>query len=516
VKAPGFAISARTRTSRLSFLLPVALWCGHSSIASEPRPLPQFERAVIDDNFPGAYQVEVADVNGDGKPDVVALGGGTCAWYENPTWKKRIVTNPKQTPGIISSATADLDGDGKAEIAIAYEFSMNQPTKGKLLLAHPGKGFDDPWTLVEVADVGSIHRLRWMKNELSLPTSRSDSPGSKKQGEPELRVRKWTNLVVAPLFGPSATPPVFAEEPAHLVLFTVQPPRDEEPSRSTDPGQTDGGPRGKGGGLGGGGGIGGGRVQSDSDKVNNPFGDQARGDRTPPTTGTNEGSGGGTQTSNGLDRKPRLQKSREEIGKAPVLHAIDVVDLYGDPMAAGVKLPVVLGASNLGVTMYSAPAMTSGVLLRSHQALVSGAPGEAPKKGASEIHVGRLKDGRKFLATVEPWHGTDVAVYLTEHPGPPKFGSRNVIDTTLKEGHALWVADVDGDGDDEVFAGYRGKGTSLIGYDFDGKTWTRTVIDTAIAAQDLRGGDIDGDGTPDFVGVGGSTHNVVWYRPKKD
>ena len=42
-------------------------------------------------------------------------------------------------PGIISSATADLDGDGKAEIAIAYEFAMNEPTKGKLLLARAGQ-----------------------------------------------------------------------------------------------------------------------------------------------------------------------------------------------------------------------------------------------------------------------------------------------------------------------------------------------------------------------------------------
>src|SRR4051794_14674460 len=83
-----------------------------SSSAAEPRPLPRFERIVIDADMPAGYQVEVADVNGDRKPDIVALGGGTCAWYENPTWKKRIVTNAKQTPGIISSATADIDGDG--------------------------------------------------------------------------------------------------------------------------------------------------------------------------------------------------------------------------------------------------------------------------------------------------------------------------------------------------------------------------------------------------------------------
>jgi len=95
-----------------------------------------FDRTVIDANFPGAYQVEVADVNGDKKPDIIALGGSTCAWYENPTWKKRIVTGGKQTPGIISTATADIDGDGKAEIAIAYEFAMNAPTMGPSIYWH--------------------------------------------------------------------------------------------------------------------------------------------------------------------------------------------------------------------------------------------------------------------------------------------------------------------------------------------------------------------------------------------
>jgi hypothetical protein len=76
------------------------------------------------------------------------------------------------------------------------------------------------------------------------------------------------------------------------------------------------------------------------------------------------------------------------------------------------------------------------------------------------------------------------------------------------------VADVDGDGDDEIFAGHRGKDHRISMYDLDRATqkWTRTVLDHDIAAQDLRGGDLDGDGTPDVVAVGGATHNVVWYK----
>ena len=69
---------------------------------------------------------------------------------------------------------------------------------------------------------------------------------------------------------------------------------------------------------------------------------------------------------------------------------------------------------------------------------------------------------------------------------------------------------------DEIFAGHRGKDHRVSAYDFDGKNWNRTILDTEIAAQDLRGGDLDGDGTPDVVAIGGQTHNVVWYRPRRD
>jgi hypothetical protein len=193
------------------------------------------------------------------------------------------------------------------------------------------------------------------------------------------------------------------------------------------------------------------------------------------------------------------------VGTAHVLHAIDVLDLDGDGRSD------ILGASNLGVTRY----FTRDGKDFQVSTLAPGALGDAPKKGASEVHVGRLRDGRRFVATVEPWHGTEVAVYPSSSPGALTFGSRTVIDGSLKLGHALWVADVDQDGDDEIFAGYRDGDARLHVYDYDGKLWNRVFTDPATAAQDLRGGDLDGDGTPDVVAAGGRTHNVVWYRTKK-
>ncbi len=96
------------------------------------------------------------------------------------------------------------------------------------------------------------------------------------------------------------------------------------------------------------------------------------------------------------------------------------------------------------------------------------------------------------------------------------FAPRVVLDDTLSDGHALWVADVDKDGNDEVFAGHRGKGARVSVYRFDGKTWARTILDPNLTAQDLRGGDIDGDGTPDIVAIGGRSHNIVWFRPVRE
>jgi hypothetical protein len=70
--------------------------------------------------------------------------------------------------------------------------------------------------------------------------------------------------------------------------------------------------------------------------------------------------------------------------------------------------------------------------------LIADILGAAPKRGCSEIHLGQAL-GERFLATVEPWHGTEVVVNTESDLTSLKFGPRTVIDDTLADGHALWA-----------------------------------------------------------------------------
>ena len=146
--------------------------------------------------------------------------------------------------------------------------------------------------------------------------------------------------------------------------------------------------------------------------------------------------------------------------------------------------------------------------------VVDGDSSAWPNSGASEVEVGHLGTER-FLTTIEPWHGHQVVVYRGQPGSAPQSWPRQVIDGSIEDGHTLVVADLDGDGRDEIVAGERGGNRSVYLYRLDdgpATTWSKQVIDDGnMAAAGCAVSDLNGNGRPDVVCIGSGTANLKWY-----
>ena len=149
-------------------------------------------------------------------------------------------------------------------------------------------------------------------------------------------------------------------------------------------------------------------------------------------------------------------------------------------------------------------------------------------QGGGEIRYGKGNSGSAYLATIEPFHGTDLVLYepkkLTKGKQLP-YAQRTVLDSKFNQGHAVAVGDFFGDGGEQIVAGWRapnedGKfGVKLYfpeSTDGAEREWKSFFVDeNKMACEDLRVADLNGDGRLDIVASGRSTHNLVvyWNRP---
>lgn len=368
----------------------------------------RFRRHDID-SFPKGYQVAVADLNGDGKPDVIALStdADRIDWYENPSWKRRpIATSPKN----IDVAPADFDRDGRVELAVASGFYFSESRRGgDIAILRPGRSTDDLWLPSKIAEDPVVHRLRW-----------ADLDGDGR-----------LELIHAPIFGPGSDG---ARDPKPAHLWAFRPPA-------------------------------------------RPY--EAPWERWP------------------IDET------------LTVLHGLWTGDLDGDGREE-ILTASFEGLHLLDLVGSGAEAIWKKTKISSGAPAASEAPGEP--RGSSEVAIARFGEGRWAIAAIEPWHGIELAVYSRSSEKEP--WTRNVIDRTLVEGHALVAVDFDGDGADEIVAGWRGAGGGLALYDLKGDraSFERHWIAKDLPVEGLAAADLSGDGRLDLVAIAGRKDALVWFE----
>lgn len=378
-----------------SSLLALGVVAFFGSVHKSASPPVTFVAHEVATGLKGGYQVIAADLNHDGKPDLVALASGLpeLVWYENPTWARHVIAGGLRD--LINVAAADLDGDGIPELAVAYGFSTNpSQSSGDIALFTHAADPTQPWTMRVIDHVPSAHRLRWYV----------DRDG-----------QRW--LINAPLASASARPPNY-DGATPIYVY----------------------------------------------------------------------------------RAPNFKRDSLPSDESGVVHAIE-------PVRAPLCESCFLSAGFAGIHRYE-HTRTGWT----HISVATGDSAPIPKGGSSDAALGRLQGGAFFVAAIEPWHGNQVVVYRRSSSGA---FARQVIDTSVVDGHTLITADLDGDRVEEIILGQRGGSRSVWLYtaNRDDTGWVRTTLDDGgMAAAGCVAADLNGDSRIDVACIGTTTANLKWYE----
>lgn len=415
-------------------LLFVMLLLGASSFVradDKPVAFPEFRMQEIETGLKVGYAVLLVDVDGDGKKDIVVVDTTRVVWYQNPTWKRRVIIENQTKPDNVCIAAYDIDGDGQLDFALGADWKpFNTKSGGTIQWLKRGKTLDDKWTVYPIGEEPTVHRMRF-----------ADLDGSGK-----------AQLIVAPLMGRGATKEKNWMDGSPVRILAYKIPKD--PTK----------------------------------------------DRWVP----------------------------EVIDES--LHVVhNFMAAGGQPrFGGGKRFGLIELASYEGVTMLSRvdDKWERRKIGQGNQANPSG------NRGASEIHSGFIFKQRDsavgFTATVEPWHGNQVVVYVKELGlGVDSEYKRVVIDEKLKWGHAVRCANLDAQAAEFPWSTYiiigvrddlsmkpdERRGVRIYkALDDKGTKWARHDVDPGgVAVEDLAATDLDGDGKIDIVAVGRQTGNVRIY-----
>ncbi len=376
-----------------------------------PFERPAFERIVLDDHVGIGYGVAVADVDGDGRRDVLLVDQHEVRWHRAPKWEAHKLCGPLTELDHVCVAARDGTAGKPASIAIGAGWNPGDTVNsGALFRLEPTADPLQPWTPIELPREPTVHRMKWLR--------RGDEVG----------------LFVLPLHG----------------------------------------------------------------------------------RGNVDGEGEGVRALDGLPPRAGETAWRTRLWETPLhqCHNLDVVEWDGDDDDE------LLIASREGLYLCDGPSTSGGPWLASQ--LVGPALGQPDFRGASEVRLGRFGNGRRFLATIEPFHGNALVVYV-EPARELEPWTRVVVDESLADGHALACGDLFGRGDDQIVVGWRKPDRSgrtgiriftpapFTASDAGPPRFDMEELDDRIACEDLALADLDLDGRLDVVASGRDSHDLVLF-----
>src|SRR5947209_3110483 len=152
--------------SLLTLIPVIPAHAGPTTMATTP--FVRFEPQEIDRSLKIGYAVKVADLNADGKPDIVVVDKHRVIWFENPggrakPWKLHTILEGTTKPDNVCLDVLDIDGDGKLDLALGAGWNPpNTTDPGTIQWLKQPANINEPWKLYPIGEEPSVHRMRFV------------------------------------------------------------------------------------------------------------------------------------------------------------------------------------------------------------------------------------------------------------------------------------------------------------------------------------------------------------------
>ena len=130
-------------------------------------PPAAFRAQTLDAKLGIGYGLSIADIDGDGKQDVVLVDAKETVWYRNPDWTKHRMTGSLTKLDHVCVAACDIDHDKKAEVAVGAEWNPGDTkNSGAVFTLTAPEDRTKEWTAQKQHHEPTVHRMHWVRESL--------------------------------------------------------------------------------------------------------------------------------------------------------------------------------------------------------------------------------------------------------------------------------------------------------------------------------------------------------------